>query len=312
MARQTGATAQLAVAFETTYGTAPASGYRLMPFASTTLGAAQPLLASELVGQGRDPLAPVLDAVTVDGDLVLPMDVENLGVWLKAAFGAPTTTGTTPKVHTFQSGGAVLPSLAMEVGMPSVPSFAMYSGVMLDELSFNMARSGLLTATAKLIGQGEAMAAASAAGSTTALALRRFGHFHGSIKRNGASLGNIVSAQVTYRNNLDPVGTIRADGKIDGIEAGNAELTGQITARFADTTLLDQAVAGSACELVFGHELAADAKWSLTAHAVYLPRPRRPIQGPQGVEVTFDWQAAKATTPARMCTAVLTNTIASY
>ena len=70
MARAHGARAQMALAFETVYGTAPASGYRTMPFASTTLGSEQPLIASELLGQGRDPLAPIKDAVTADGDVV--------------------------------------------------------------------------------------------------------------------------------------------------------------------------------------------------------------------------------------------------
>jgi len=65
MARAHGARAQMALAFETVYGTPPASGYRLMPFARTTLGAEQPLLNSELLGYGRDPLAPIKDAAAL-------------------------------------------------------------------------------------------------------------------------------------------------------------------------------------------------------------------------------------------------------
>jgi len=38
MARAHGARAQMALAFETVYGTAPATGFRTVPFASTTLG----------------------------------------------------------------------------------------------------------------------------------------------------------------------------------------------------------------------------------------------------------------------------------
>jgi hypothetical protein len=93
MARAQGARALMALAFETTYGTPPASGFTRMPFASTSLGAEQPLLNSELLGYGRDPLAPIKDAVTADGDVVVPLDAEAFGFWLKAAFGAPTTTG---------------------------------------------------------------------------------------------------------------------------------------------------------------------------------------------------------------------------
>ncbi len=75
MARAQGARALMALAFETTYGTPPASGFTRMPFASTSLGAEQPLLNSELLGYGRDPLAPIKDAVTTDGDVVVPLDV---------------------------------------------------------------------------------------------------------------------------------------------------------------------------------------------------------------------------------------------
>jgi hypothetical protein len=99
MARAQGARALMALAFETTYGTPPASGFTRMPFASTSLGAEQPLLNSELLGYGRDPLAPIKDAVTADGDVVVPLDAEAFGFWLKAAFGAPTTTGVEAPVQ---------------------------------------------------------------------------------------------------------------------------------------------------------------------------------------------------------------------
>ena len=88
MARAQGARAQMALAFETSYGTPPTGGFTKMPFASTTLGSEQPLLNSELLGYGRDPLAPIKDAVTADGNLVVPIDASSFGFWLKAAFGS--------------------------------------------------------------------------------------------------------------------------------------------------------------------------------------------------------------------------------
>lgn len=50
MAGQPGARTQVAFAFESVYGTPPASGYRRMPFATTTLGSEQGLLSPELLG----------------------------------------------------------------------------------------------------------------------------------------------------------------------------------------------------------------------------------------------------------------------
>jgi hypothetical protein len=312
MARAQGARAQMALAFETTYGTPPASGFTRMPFASTTLGAEQPLLASELLGYGRDPLAPIKDAVTADGDVAIPIDAVSVGFWLKAAFGAPTTSGTTTKTHTFQSGNWTLPSFAIETGMPEVPRYAMYAGCKLDSLSWQMGRSGLLTATARIIAQGETTATASVAGTLADLALTRFGHFNGSIKRNGQAIGNVVTADITYANNLDRVETIRADGKIEGADPSIAALTGNIVVRFADQALVTQAINGEACTLEFEYAVAGGVGLKLTAHAVYLPRPRVEIAGPQGVQATFDWQAALAADPGRMCTVVLTNTVAGY
>ncbi|MFN3855093.1 MAG: phage tail tube protein [Phreatobacter sp.] len=314
MARAHGARAQMALAFETTYGTPPASGYTQMPFASTTLGAEQPLLNSELLGYGRDPLAPIKDALTADGDVVVPIDANAFGFWLKGAFGAPTTTGTAPGPysHEFRSGGWVLPSMAIEVAMPEVPRFAMYAGCVVDQLSFQMQRAGLLTATARLVAQGEALAATTGAGTPAALDLLRFGHFNGTVTRNGAALGNLVTAEVTYANNLDRIETIRADGRIDGADPGMAALTGRMEVRFADQVLANQAIAGDPCEIELGWTLPSGESLTFTIHAVYLPRPRIEVPGPQGIQATFDWQAAVDPALGRMCTVTLVNERETY
>ena len=312
MARAQGARAQMALAFETTYGTAPVGGYFRIPCASSSLGAEQPLLNSELLGYGRDPLPPVKDAVTADGDISVPIDAEAWGMWLKAAFGDPATTGTGPWTHEFQSGSWTLPSMAIETGMPEVPHYAMYTGCVLDQISWQMARSGLLTATTNLIAQGETVATSTGAGTPTDWALKRLGHFNGSIARGGTTLGNVVSAEITYANNLDRIETIRSDGRIDGADPSIAALTGRIEVRFSDQTLLTQAINGDPAELTFTYALGSGESFELVAHAVYLPRPRLEIQGPQGVQATFDWQAARDPILGRMCTATLINDVETY
>jgi hypothetical protein len=303
----------MALAFETTYGTPPASGFTRIPFASSTLGADQPLLDSELLGYGRDPLAPIKDALTADGNVTVPIDAQAFGFWLKAAFGAPTTTEVDGVfTHGFTSGSWDLPSMSIEVGMPEVPRFAMYAGSKLDQLSWTMQRSGLLAATAQLIAQGESVAGSTAAGTLGSLPLQRFGHFNGAIKREGAALGNVVSTQITYANNLDRIETIRADGMIDGADPSLASLSGSMEVRFADNTLMTQAINGTDCELEFSYVLLTGESLTVTAHSVYLPRPRVEIGGPQGVQATFDWQAAKDAAEGRMCTITLVNALEEY
>jgi hypothetical protein len=242
----------------------------------------------------------------------VPIDAEAFGFWLKAAFGDPVTTGTGLYSHEFRSGSWTLPSMSIETAMPEVPRYAMYSGCVLDQLSWQVQRSGLLTATARLIAQGETIAATSGAGTPEELSLLRFGHFNGAISRDGVALGNVVSAEITYANSLDRIETIRADGKIDGADPSIAALTGRIEVRFADQTLVAQAQTGDPCEIGFAYTLPTGESFSFTAHAVYLPRPRIEIPGPQGIQASFDWQAARAETTGRMCTAVLVNSVATY
>jgi hypothetical protein len=225
---------------------------------------------------------------------------------------AATLTGGTNS-HAFNSGNWTLPSASIEKQMPDVPQFLMYPGTMADKLTIEMARSGLLDMKVGLISQGENAAATTAAGSLAQLAnLTRFGNFNGAIKRNGTTLANIETCQINYMNNLDRIETIRADGLIDGLDPSKASMNGNIVARFADTTLQTQAINGTPCELIFEWVLSASATFRITAHAVYLPRPRVEIPGPGGIKTTFDWQAALATSPARMCSVALINTVAAY
>jgi hypothetical protein len=312
MARAHGARSVAAFAFETTYGTAPASGFTRVPFAQSTLGAAQALVESELVGYGRDPLAPTPDAINVDGDITVPLDARFIGFWLKLLFGAPTTTEDTGVyTHVWKTGSFALASAAIELGAPEVPSFAINTGVRADELSINMTRGGQLTAQVKLIGQGEALAASTAAGSLATLVLSRFSHFSGYVHREGSALANVTGADLTYSNGLERIETIRADGLVEGVDAGMASLKGALQTRFADTTLLTQAINGEACSLEFGWT-KGDYSLKIEVHEVYLPRPKREIPGPSGIMANFDWVAALNAAEACMATVTLVNDKASY
>jgi hypothetical protein len=196
--------------------------------------------------------------------------------------------------------------------MPEVPIFFMEGGVRVNSAQLNFARSGAANATLNCIAQGEVDATTTGGGTPTVASLTRFNQFQGSIKKDGVQLGNVTGAQLTYANNLERIETIRSDGKIDGADPTIAALTGNIEVRFADTALIDAATDNTPLELAFAYTIDADKSLTFTAHEVYLPKPKLAISGPGGVQATFDWQAAKATSPARMLTVVLKNDVASY
>jgi hypothetical protein len=56
---------------ETAYGQAATGNYLRMPFNRCNLGSEQGLIDDPVLGQGRDPLAPLQDVITDEGDIVV-------------------------------------------------------------------------------------------------------------------------------------------------------------------------------------------------------------------------------------------------
>ena len=82
MARAYGSSAHLLMKRETAYGQAATGDYLRMPFNRCNLGSEQGLIDDPVLGQGRDPLAPLQDVINDEGDIVVPVDPRYLGLWL--------------------------------------------------------------------------------------------------------------------------------------------------------------------------------------------------------------------------------------
>jgi hypothetical protein len=67
MARAYGSSAHLLMKRETTYGQPATGNYIRMPFNRCNLGSGQGLIDDPVLGQGRDPLAPIQDVITDRG-----------------------------------------------------------------------------------------------------------------------------------------------------------------------------------------------------------------------------------------------------
>ncbi|PKR54405.1 phage tail tube protein [Thalassospira marina] len=321
--RALGADATLLCAFETVYGTAPdGSGggvYSKMSFKSTALGAEQPLGYDALLGQGRDAQDPHYEPVTVNGDMVVPVDLRGFGFWLKALFGAPVTAdnGDGTYDHVFTSGG-VIPSLSIQTGFPAltVPVFNMVSGAKLGGFQIDMARSGPVNATINNnIGQGETSAATTEDAAPAEYILQRFSQGSGSIKLGGAQLAAVTAGSITFSNNLEAVETIRSDNRIDGADEGEATAEGSVTLRYSsDSTVRDAVAAQTPVAMEFGWSIPGGEGYALklTLPRVFLPKPKASIDGPGGISAEYNWRAASDPVAGYMLRATLTNDIESY
>lgn len=312
MSNAYGANAKLIAAFETTYGVVPTDGYTQIPFSKYDVSASQGLIDDDLLGNGRDPSKPSLDAVNVGGNISVPVDARSFGFWLKAALGAPVTTGTTTLLHTFKSGAQSIPSLCLQVQNPEIPLYRSHMGARVDSIDIDLQRTGLTTAQIALIAQGENKDLASSDSTLTTYDSGRFSSFNGFIKKDGAAMGRVVSAKLKYSNGLDKIETIRSDGKLDGVDPTNTMAEGSITVRFDSTALFDSASAGTPVKLEFGYDAGTDKKLNFIVHEAYLSRPGIPIDGPKGIQVTFDFKGAKNAAEGCMMTVELTNDVSDY
>lgn len=209
--------------------------------------------------------------------------------------------------HEFVSGNDTLPSYTLEVGMPKVPAFFIHTGVVMNSIAFDFQRSGAAAATINAIAQAETRFGATQGGTPQNLTFSRISQFQGSIKSEGQNIGNLTAGSVTYSNNMEKIETIRDDGLIDGADPTVASLTGTIEVRFADTTLVDKASAGTPVDLEFAYTLSAGLIVKLVAHEVYLPKPKLSVDGPGGVQASFDFQGAYNAAEGKMLTVMLIN-----
>lgn len=298
-------------------GTVPAAGAAWfgVPLVTHNLGEERPLLADDTLGNGREMQDPTQDVATNVGDVVVPVDVRNFGHWLKLFFGNPVSTisgGGGEEQHVFTSGAQALPSMSLEFGQPEVPAYSTQYGCRGNQLKIGLARSGKLNATCSLIAIGETdIAGVSAAGvaATASLPLLRFPQAVGSIKKDGQALGSVVSADFTFSNNLDPVETIKADGRIEDSDPGQVMMSGSLTVLFKDTTLVTAARANTPMEIDFGWIIGPHSLVFATQR-VFLPPVKRPITGPKGIQQAFNFQASGAAGASVVAT--LINDVPSY
>ncbi len=321
MARAHGYRAKLLYALEGSYGVSAVAGnFVQLPIISTDLGGEQALEDDDTLGLGRDSQAPTYDMLKVGGQVVVPLDLRCIGYWLQLAMGVTAPSGVVdPRTHTWVSGvtSASLPSATIEIQFPEVPAYYLYTGTMVQSFQLSVSRSGAPQMTLQLLAQNEAMSTTSIDTTPIAVTQTRFHKFQGHVEHNPGTgltdLGYLVSADMTYANGLATVDTVRADALVEGIDATAAKLTGSLVTRLGATTLIDYAAARTGVPLAYVYA-AGTSSLTLTARAAYLPKAKRSVSGPGGVESSYAWQGAKTATGSNdeMLQVVLVNEHDSY
>lgn len=119
--------------------------------------------------------------------------------------------------------------------------FHSYMGVELNTWSLTVAPGAIVTTTFGVLGREPALAGTAPAGSTlqAPTTTRPFDSFTGSLLEGGTTLGIVTEISMTLENGLEPF-FVLFDDLTDRPSIGRSNLTGQITVRFKNATMLEK------------------------------------------------------------------------
>jgi Phage tail tube protein len=322
-----GKTINFLVGSQSAFGTL-ASGNWIQTFIRKhSLVMKQPFANDPVLGlprtNNRDVTMPAPGLFSLAGNIEVPLDYNHIGVWLTAAFGAATDTGSAdPYTHVFTSGGEALPFLSGEVGIqtPAGEIFMDYNSLLLSKLTFKASRTaGEETATCEFMGQQESENSASQGGTPAApwardMVVAAIGTF----SMNSTPAANILEFNGTYDNKIkaqDYLGN--SSGLISGIDLDDeSTFSGTIKLRFRDLTFYTQAAkaisaSGSSFDGTLSWTRSSSRLVQFDAPAMRIEPAGIPIEGPAGIDVSYTFRCEQSST-APMLTTTIKNLVATY
>ena len=314
-----GRATNLLVNLQADYDTPATGNYVSTLFYSETLAETEDKQDDSVLGLARvndrdqTQMAPGLKSLS--GGLTVPLDINHIGLWLYALFGAPETTGTDPYTHVFTSGADQLPYLTIEFEKRKGAAFFQNVGLVASSLALNMGREGgYRQAELQFVGRNENKLEATAGGTPEAqMARQAVPAMKGLMQLDGVDVAELVGLDLSYANNPSADESINGTDYNSGYDLDEtATCSGSVTLRYKDESFYDRAVADSAHAVDLVYQIGTDASLTLSMPAVRFARgPIAPISGPGGMQAQLDWSAEQSDTDA-MLVATLVNSIADY
>jgi hypothetical protein len=297
-----GSKASVQIDFETIFGTTNATPASIrVPINTSQLKSKQNLIDPATITGRRDPVEPAKGNIDVSGTIVVPLDANNIGFWLKAAFGAPTTTGSAvPYTHVFKVGDTQ-PSLSIQQAFTDIGQYELFNGVKISKMKFSFGGDGELTVSIDVIGAKETLGTTSFDASPKTIVLARLSNFQAAIKEGGSTIAVIRNVDIEIDMGLDgDTYVIGGQGFRGAVNEGIMQVSGNLKALFTDQTLLAKAVAGTQSSIDI---TVTNGSYSLEINLPELVYERNSpgIDGPKGVQVELPFKAYYKAAAANSC-----------
>lgn len=317
MTQAKGFNAQLIVDFESEFGKSPSTAAAVkLPVNSSQVKSKQSFIETNTITGRRDAVAPLAGNIDVSGTVVVPVDQEGIGYWLKAMFGSPETTapatGQTTYTHVFKP-GISQPSLVLEQGYTDVKIYELFNGCKVSKFGLNLGGDGELTANIDIMGAIEKIQSTSYSSAPANVNLSRFGNFQASILEGGASIASVTNASLNIEFGLSGDNyTLGSNGFRTAIPEGVIKVSGEIKAFFEDKTLLDKAINRTESSLSLKLSDGTNSLEFLMPEVVY-ERNSPGIEGTKGIVISLPYRAyCQNSTENSILVAKLINTKTKY
>lgn len=310
MTQQTGAGASVLIGFETTFKTAATDGF-IMPINSSTVKGSRNQNSAATIRGSLNPVEPFDGNTSVGGQIVVPVDSIAFWYWLKAVFGSPTTTGTSPYAHEFKAGNT-RPSLTIEHQFTELGTskYFQYTGCKVSGMSLSAGDDGELIATLDVVGAKETIASSSFDASPTTISLARLKNNQLTLTEGGSTLSNAKLVDININFNCDTSQyVIGGGGELGSIPDGVMAVSGNLNTLFEDTTLLEKATDSTESALVLTFANGASSILVINFPELKYSLNSPGIDGPQGLAVALPFNAYyDDATEATSVVATVTNT----
>ena len=308
-----GALSFLGLGRETAWNT-PVAASAFFPFSSESLKVSIEPIAEAQIRGILDQSPRYKGLITIGGSFSGPVYPSLIGHLLRAALGAPTTTGIGPYTHTFNptqgrfSNSAALPPYSITVGRDG--AIERYSGCVCQSLSFSFAKGGMLTFEAQWIGASYDYPGAP----TVALPTDTPFTLDALVQRNGVAFGSLQDISIAINNNIEGVRTINNNGGIISRVAWNGMRTIEVsgTADFDNNTLYNDFLAFGDTPWLFEWSQGANTRLTLAFPAMKNLDGSPNVGGEGRITLPFSLSAEYDFATGGAMQAVLVNNVASY
>lgn len=242
---------------ESSYGVLPATpAWDKQRITGTTLGLSKNTLQSEEVRDDRQIGDTRHGSRNVSGEVQGELSYGTWDAFLEALFGG-TWTVDTPAVGTDQlKAGTVRRSFSGLRHFTDLPGgqkpYFLYTGLEVNTLAMTVAADANVTTVFGLIGKDQTIDSAEPTGSTynPATTTKVIDSFTGTIKEGGTTIGIVTEVTLSAENGIEPRYVVGSKTTIRP-SISRFNVTGQVTAYFESTALLEKFIDETDSDLEF-------------------------------------------------------------